>query len=74
MGTRFKKNLSAAGLYLPVVIAVLGLLLPGSGCVEKKMSVKEARFGNIDRAITLTKESLALNNGFLTTPSPACRF
>jgi CHAT domain-containing protein len=50
MGTLFLPCRLSVRFHLPIIMAALGLLLLGSGCVEKKMSVKEAR------AVTVSME------------------
>jgi hypothetical protein len=50
MGTLLLPCRLSARFHLPIIMAALGLLLLGSGCVEKKMSVKEAR------AVTVSME------------------
>ena len=47
MGTLLTPCRLSVRFHLPIIMAALGLLLLGSGCVEKKMSVKEAQMNGI---------------------------
>ncbi len=51
MGTLLTPCRLSERFHLPIIMATLSLLLLGSGCVEKKMSVKEAR------AVTVSMET-----------------
>ncbi|MCP3950992.1 MAG: CHAT domain-containing protein [Desulfobacterales bacterium] len=51
MGTLIRHNRLSARFDLPIIIAAMSLLLLGNGCVEKKMTVKEAR------AVTVSMET-----------------
>ncbi len=51
MGTLIRHSRLSARFDLPIIIAAMSLLLLGNGCVEKKMTVKEAR------AVTVSMET-----------------